>query len=495
MPETMPAPRGERKERALTAAAVCVLALVPILVSPFPPSTDLPQHLAQVRLFGQALADPAGPYVIQWLAPNNLVYAFLWGLWKILPAGLVARAALVLIVLLWAAAIHGLGARRGRDAAAAAAASLLIFNQSIGWGFLNFLLGLPAFALWFAQTAGEPRRLSLKRWAGLAGTGLLLYGSHALWFAAGGLWLVVIAIVRKPPLKVLAGRLSALLPCGIIALVWYPRLAAARAAAGFDVAPHWSPLFDRLASVKDSVVGGLRGPVGTLAFVFVLLWAGLAVWQHRRRLAGCVDRDLLAAGGFFLAVAAVAPDKFVNTIFFASRWFPVAFLFLILALPAPSFRRASAKAVAVAAAAVLFLATASAWHRYSSADLSGLRESLDALPASPRVLGLDLVKESDHVPGRPFLQLFAYAQVFRGGELNFSFAEHYSGLVAYRSKREIPWTPALEWFGEKVKRSDFAFFDLVLANGEDKDHAALRSFAELEPVTGTGKWRLYRVRK
>jgi hypothetical protein len=194
-------------------------------------------------------------------------------------------------------------------------------------------------------------------------------------------------------------------------------------------------------------------------------------------------------------VAAVAPDKFVNTIFFASRWFPVAFLFLILALPAPSFRRASAKAVAVAAAAVLFLATASAWHRYSSADLSGLRESLDALPASPRVLGLDLVKESDHVPGRPFLQLFAYAQVFRGGELNFSFAEHYSGLVAYRSKREIPWTPALEWFGEKVKRSDFAFFDLVLANGEDKDHAALRSFAELEPVTGTGKWRLYRVRK
>jgi hypothetical protein len=243
MPETMPAPRGERKERALTAAAVCVLALVPILVSPFPPSTDLPQHLAQVRLFGQALADPAGPYVIQWLAPNNLVYAFLWGLWKILPAGLVARAALVLIVLLWAAAIHGLGARRGRDAAAAAAASLLIFNQSIGWGFLNFLLGLPAFALWFAQTAGEPRRLSLKRWAGLAGTGLLLYGSHALWFAAGGLWLVVIAIVRKPPLKVLAGRLSALLPCGIIALVWYPRLAAARAAAGFDVAPHWSPLF------------------------------------------------------------------------------------------------------------------------------------------------------------------------------------------------------------------------------------------------------------
>jgi len=495
MPETTPAPRDERKGRALTAAAVCVLALVPILISPFPPSTDLPQHIAQVRLLERALADPAGPYVVQWLAPNNLIYAFLWLLWKVLPAGLVARAALVLIVLLWAAAIHGLGALRGRNAAAAAAASLLLFNQSFGWGFLNFLIGLPAFALWFAQTAGEPRRLSLKSWAALAGTSLLLYGSHALWFAAGGLWLVVIAFVRKPPLKVLAGRLSALLPGAIVSLVWYPRLSAARATAGFDVAPHWSPLFDRLASVKDSVIGGLRGPVGTVAFIFVLVWAGLAVWQNRRRLGGRVDRDLLAAAGFFLVVAAAAPDKFMNTIFFASRWFPAAFLFLLLALPAPSFRRLPARIVAVAAAAVLFIATAAAWHRYGSADLSGFRESLDALPASPRVLGLDLIKESDRVPDRPFLQLFAYAQVFRGGELNFSFAEHYSGLVAYRSKREAPWTPGLEWSGEKVQRRDFTFFDFVLVNGDEKDHTALRGFPELSAVTSIGKWRLYGVRR
>jgi len=261
------------------------------------------------------------------------------------------------------------------------------------------------------------------------------------------------------------------------------------------VAPHWSPLFDRLASVKDSVVGGLSGPVGTLAFVFVLVWAGLAVWQGRGRFRESVDRDLLAAAGLFLVVTAAAPDKFMNTIFFASRWVPAALLFLLLALPAPSFRRVPARAVALAAAAVLFLATAAAWHRYDSDDLSGFRESLEALPAGPRVLGLDLVKESDHVPGRPFLQLFAYAQVFRGGELNFSFAEHSSGPVAFRSKREIPWTPSLEWFGEKVKRTDFAFFDVVIANGEEKDHSALRSFPELAPVTAAGKWRLYRVRK
>jgi hypothetical protein len=109
-------------------------------------------------------------------------------------------------------------------------------------------------------------------------------------------------------------------------------------------------------------------------------------------------------------------------------------------------------------------------------------------------LGLDLIKESEYIKGRPFLQLVAYAQVLKGCEPNFSFAEHYSGLVAYRTRRDVRWTPGLEWFGEKVRRSDFAFFDFVLVNGEEKDHKTLSKFAELAPVTGTGNWRVYRVR-
>ena len=110
--------------------------------------------------------------------------------------------------------------------------------------------------------------------------------------------------------------------------------------------------------------------------------------------------------------------------------------------------------------------TAIAWHRVRNRGpvrITG--KSLDRIPASSRVLGLDLIKESEIIKGRPFLQLFAYAQVFKGCELNFSFAEHYSGLVAYKAKREVSWTPGLEWFAAKVKRSDFGFFDYVLANG------------------------------
>jgi hypothetical protein len=489
------APKPERKERLLVAAGLFVLAIVPILLAPFPPATDLPQHIAQIRLFKEALADPGGLYVIQWLGPNNLIYAFLLAFCAVLPVGLVARASLILIVLLWMAAIHGLGAGRSRTLATVTVASLLIFNQSFYWGFLNFLIGFPAFILWFALTTRDSRRTSWSLWAALAGTSALLYGSHALWFAAGGAWLVAISMIKKVPFRAILWRLSALVPCGLITLLWYPHLSGSRATAGFDTAAHWSPLFDRLASFLDAAFGGIRGPVETVVFVFVLLWAGLSIWQNRNQLRGLVDHDLLAAAFFFLAIVIVSPDKYMNTIFFSSRWFPPAMIFLLLALPSPSVPRLSSKSLALAVAALFLLMTTVVWRTFETKDLSGFKGSLERIPDSSRVLGLDLIKESENIKGRPFLQLFAYAQVLRGGELNFSFAEHYSGLVAYKTKREIRWTPGLEWQGSNVRRSDFAFFDFVLVNGEEKDHRMLSTFAELSPATHSGRWRLYKVLK
>jgi len=477
----------------LTAVGLFVLAIIPILLTPFPPSTDLPQHIAQVRLFLDTLRSPGGPYVIQGLVPNNLIYLLILILWSVLPVAYVGPAVLVLIVFLWIAAIFLLAVGKGRSTEAAILASLFVFNQSFYWGFLNFMTGFPVFVLWFALTTKAPGHRSWKLYAGLVGTSFLLYGSHALWLAAGGVWLVLIGLLKRIKVKEFLLRLATLIPCGVVALLWYPRMSLARAASGFDVAPHWSPLFDRLSSFVDAAFGGIRGPVEIMVFVFLYIWCGLSVWQNRRRLGGLIDKDMLAAGGFFLSIVIIAPDKFMNTIFFGSRWFPIALIFLLLSLPVPSIRRLSAKTVALTIAAAFFMITAIAWHKYAADDLSGLREGLDRLPASSRVLGLDLFKESENIKGRPFLQLFAYAQVFKGCELNFSFAEHCSGLVAYKAKRQISWTPGLEWFAVKVKRSDFGFFDYVLVNGAEGEHKILSSFRELSPMAFSGRWRLYKV--
>jgi hypothetical protein len=485
--------RFGQKKTVVIAAGLFVLAILPIVLSEFPPSTDLPQHIAQVRLFLDTLKSPGGPYVIQWLAPNNLIYFFLLAFWYVLPVAWVGPAILALIIVLWIAAIFLLAAGKGRLIEAAILASLLVFNQSFYWGFLNFMTGFPVFVLWFALTTGDARNRSWKLYAGLVGTSFLLYGSHALWLAAGGAWLILIGLLKRIKVKDFLLRLATLIPCGLIALLWYPRLSLARAASGFDVAPHWSPLFDRLSSFVDAAFGGIRGPAETIAFITLYGWIGLSIWQNRRRLGGLIDRDMLAAGGFFLAIVIIAPDKFMNTIFFGSRWFPIALIFFLLSLPVPSVRRFPAKTIALTTAALFFLITAIAWHKYGTQDLSGFRESLERIPPSSRVLGLSFVRSSENIKGRPFLQLFAYAQVFKGCELNFSFAEHYSGLVAYKTKREVPWTSGLEWFAAKVSKADFAFFDYVFVNAQETIHKTLSSFCELLPATNSGRWRLYEV--
>jgi len=112
---------------------------------------------------------------------------------------------------------------------------------------------------------------------------------------------------------------------------------------------------------------------------------------------------------------------------------------------------------------------------------------------NPRVIGLDYVKTSPIVKGRPFLQGFAYAQVVRGGELNFSFAEFAPMGVVYKSPRARPWTRGLEWFSERATASDLSHFDYALVNAEGWRHDALAASRELTAVTGQGRWRLYRT--
>jgi hypothetical protein len=485
---------SEAKKRAAIAIGIAILTVLPIFLTPFPPSADLPQHIAQVRLFLETLNGPPNSYVILWYGPDNLIYLFILLFWEILPVAWVGRAILALIAVLWIAAIFLLGAKRDRPVEAMILASMLVFNQAFYWGFLNFLIGLPVFVFWFLLTTRAVEKPSRRLWFGLVAVSFLLYASHALWLAAGAAWLVFINIIRRTPVRRFLSALAPLVPAVVVSLIWFPFLSQARAGAGFDVVPRWSGWFDRLSSCIDAAFGGIWGVSGMAAFLVLYAWMGLSVWQNRKRLAESIDRDMAAAGVFFLIAVILAPDKYMSTIFFNSRWFPVALIFFALSVPVPSVKRRPLLLAASLVAVVLSsLVTFSAWRKYSREELAGFREAIDKIPVSSRVLGIDLVKNSDTIRGRPFLQLFAYAQVYKGGTVNFSFAEHYSGLVAYRAKRAAPWTPRLEWYGERFKSEDLEWFDFVLANASPVDHKLALGLKELSLVTFSGPWRLYRV--
>jgi hypothetical protein len=498
------ADRGSvRRARALAALSAVAIA-VPFLLVRYPPIADLPQQAAQIRLLAEAWSDPAAPYRIQWWTPNRLSYVLLGGGWLLGGAAHAGRIAMLATGLLWVAAAHAIARRRGRPAAAALLASLVFFNHTTYWGFYAFSCGLPAFVLWLELEARTPDRLRWRDRGTLLAGAVLLYLAHALWFAAGIAWLAVSALAFRGT-RAAVSRVATVAPLLGAAAAWVRTLRG----TPLDAPPVWVDVWGRARPewLVDAALGGLRGGIEYAVAGVLVAWVLAGVRAPRRstggdqneraRAAGWDPALLLAAGGFVVA-ALVLPDRTHNTIRFAHRWMPVAAFFLVLAAPGPRrWPRASAALACVVA--ILFSArTAVAWRAFERDELSGLAESVAAVPPGARVLGLDTVKESAVLRGRPFLQSFAYAQLLRGGTLAFTFAVFPSSLVVLRqwSAEPEPWTPNLVWNAERVRREDARHFDAVLVNAtDDAAHARVAAAVGLVPVTAAGRWRLYRVER
>jgi hypothetical protein len=491
------------RERGALFIASALLALMPFFIVTFPPITDLPQHMAQIRLLGEALADPNGPYRIQWWTPYSLSYALLAMCRAIAPPLLAGRLAFAVIALLWVATAHTLALSRGRSPLAAVLASLFVFSNVVYWGFLSFAIGWPVFAAWMLATDREirrPRQVLL-----LAAMGLVLYACHALWLLAGIAWMGVVTLAdaarvwrRRGALqqfyRPLIWRACALAPAATALALWTPGFQASdgRAPAFWTTGPltRLSPQW-----LVDSVLGGLRGPLEWLLMSLLFAWVVLGVAQHRGRLREAVDARLLLGGALLALFALVLPDRYMHTIHLTQRWMPFAAALLLLAVPAPQLRPAALLRIVVLGVAGTYLAaTALTWVAFERRELTGLVAALERLPPEPRVLGLDYKQRSTLVRGRPFMQTYAWAQVLRGGTLNFSFASYPTSLVVFRSSQSPRWTPKLYWFPHHLRSTDLDHFDYVIVNGSPREHELFARW-RVTPVTTTGRWRLYRVNR
>jgi hypothetical protein len=479
------------KHRFLIAALVCLLAAVPFLVVKFPPITDLPQHAAQVRLFGEAFGHPDSPYRIQWLTPYSLVYTVLGASWIVFGPEDAGRVGVLVVTLLWIAMLHFLAASLKRPAPAAVLASLLFFGHILYWGFCQFALGWPFFIgfLLLLKARFRSRGAEVLSFVGIW---LALYYTHILWFLLAIVWLTADRLLLRQDFKSLLLRGAGALPFLSLAAAWYPTLAS----RGFRSETLWATMpLERLRPVwlVDAAFGGLKGSFEYVFFGLLVAWILWAWLSNRGKFKLRLDRELLLLGGLLLLLAFVLPDKQANTIRFCQRWFPPGLGFLLLGLPEVKAPKRILTAAALCSLSAFMALTALNWTAFERDELSGLSESLAALPSSPRVIGLSYFKESALVRGRPFIQIFSYAQVYRGGELNFSFADFAPSLVVYRRPRVPAWTPGLEWFPEQVKRSDFGFFDFALISGDDELHARIARDEAMRPLTFRGRWRLYRT--
>jgi len=488
--------RPEGIGKGLKVLGLLLLLLVPLLTTAFPPATDLPQHLAQIHLLREATKSDPNPYRVNWLAPNNLVYYLLYGIELFLPPLPAGRFLLIIIVSFWVLTICRLSDRIHSSLLPAMLACLLVFNLSFYWGFLNFLMGFPFFLILISQVTPVWNR---RRWALMAILFIGLYTGHVLWFLLGAAFWSGYSLLRSAGLRSFLYRVSAFFPALVVAAAWYPSLLDARRSAGFDLAARWfTPPLQRLLKpgyLVDSGLGGVRGGLEPAVMAGVGLWIMLALLTRRRGEWHHLHWPLFAGFAICFLLTLLGPEKYLNTIYFAQRWFPGGLVMLLLFLPLP---RIPPRLLTVGAGAVVILfvgITTLNWVAFNQQELTGLERALAKMPPGQRVMGLDFIKESRFIKGRPFLQIPAYAQVLKGADINFSFAEHGSGLVRYRVPRMVWWTPGLEWFAERVKPADFGHFDWILINHTEKGHRRFGGIRRLAPVTATVPWRLYRVRQ
>jgi hypothetical protein len=473
-------------------ATVCVAA--PFMFVQFPPSTDLPQHMAQIYLLEQVLSGHGEGLAVNWFSPLTLVYSLLGAAWYLTSPVLAGKVTLLVLALAWVWAAFYLAWMRQRSPVPALFASILVFNHALYWGLLNFVTGWPIFALWFIQSLKPHSNRSLLILFVLS---VFLFWSHAFWFLAGSLWLGAYTLWRWPGMRVSMLRFAILLPVGIAGLIWFPELAAQRAASGVDVGAHWYTLpFERFAPAYfiNSVLGGLSGGIEGIVVLALTGWIALSAGTNWANLKDRVDQPLLLCAGLFAFVMLLAPDKYVNTLFVGTRWFPMATLMLLLALPLPTRLHRFAITAALVLAMVYSAATSRAWYQFEHKEMSGMTAALAQVQPGTRVLGLDYAKFSDGIKGRPFLQMAAYAQAWRGAELNFSFAQHFSGVVSYIDPSKHTTAKGFtEWSAERVPISYIQTFAYALINADDEAHRSFKSLSFFEPLTSEGRWRLYRV--
>lgn len=468
--------------------ASVLLVWIPCLAVDFVPATDLPQHVAQVRLLGEcwglvpATVDTS-LLVTRPLGVNTMVYAPLFLLAQVFPARVAGRLLVACLLSASALAIHHLARTRQRSPAHALLCTMLLFSAPLYWGLLNFLSGLPLWLWYVSRTLDDAResRRSLLLDAALV---LALLWAHVFWVLLAGL----VVALRMLHTRRLA-RLLPFLPALALIAAWYPTLVEARRSAGFSLATHYLiPVLARFRGewLVETLFGGVRGwlePAFTL-----LLFAYVATVLVRARGHGW-DRALLALASALVLFVLLAPDQHLNTIFLNRRFLPLAVSLLLLALPDPDQRWLRVASSAATVAFVLF--TTFAWSLFDQLDLAGLRESLARVPPGASVLGLDYRALSPFIRARPFLQLAGYAQAEHGGELGFSFAEHASSAVSYRSPRVLHWTPGLEWLPNRARRTDIEQFDCVLVNADPDEHERFHALSGRPAEPREGFFRAY----
>jgi hypothetical protein len=255
---------------------------------------------------------------------------------------------------------------------------------------------------------------------------------------------------------------------------------------------------DRLGSLavaSSLALGGIRGPVESVVLVAVLGWILLGAVRAVRERGRTLHPFLLVTAVVLLGIAILAPDTVDKTMLFAWRWGGPALATAVLAVPAPDLPAARLLVFASLIAALHLSVTAVHWRAWERDELAGFETALAAMPASARLIQLDV---GDPVAGfrfHPVIHLYAYAASERGAWIPFRFADLGNGLVrwVHNEERRVSADFVL-WQPGRLRRTDLRQFTHVLVRSPGEEPWRLAPWSGmLRLVQGSGRWGLFEV--
>lgn len=273
-------------ESAWVPTIAALLAMAPVLVSTYPPMTDLPHHEALVALLrtrGDTSRFPPGFYTLNLGHPNQLFHLLAWPLTYLVAPTLAAK----LVAALSVGAVPWGTGRLARHLGASPSLALLAVPIALGWlmnwGFVNNLLGL---GLLLALLPGLDRfvaRPTPRGFASAVAAGLVLYSAHELlmfvYVGACGLF----SLVRPIRPKETAARLGPAAVCvGVsgLQIVLQEHLKTTSVRSIPDV--FTSPL-GKLTAAPVVLVGGPGALPKYAVFALWLLAGGALVYARHAR--------------------------------------------------------------------------------------------------------------------------------------------------------------------------------------------------------------------
>lgn len=485
-----------KKRWALPCLLLMVFAAVtlPFWMVPLPPAADLPQHLAQIFLLEQTLDGNRAELVLTpWYYPNTLVYWLLYVFWQFADPLTCGRLILSVLAAAWVGGAYLLCRKFERPLESWLLGVPLVFNFMFTWGFLNFLIGWPLFCLFLTIWS---RPLLRQRSVWIVVLAFLLYSAHALWFLMATVWVGICALQQRE--KGFWSQIWPLVPVWALALAWYPQLVSGRKSSS-NIQPEWGlPLYQRFdfSHLSDAMLGSIFSDIESIFCMLLGLWLAGVLATRWRELPKLVSRPMMAAAILLLSAYALLPDTYMDTLHFNQRWLPCGIVLLLLALPVPKIPKGGqvfswyVGGLALGIICIFSVVTIRYWQLWADEELDGFIEAMDRVGRVERVVGLNFYGNTV-MKGQPGLQLIAYAQALKGAEIQFSFTQHYTGVVQYKPGVHVAQYSV--WFPVVMTRAQLRRFDWVLVNGDEHMQTFARNRWGLVPADdGKHMWRLYR---